>query len=67
MNLRPFVNDKFLYDDFLEEIDNRIQPWEKQLRQSKDSVDMWRAQGAIMALEKFKQLREEVNGQRNED
>lgn len=62
MNLKLLVNDKYLYDDFLEYLDGRISMHRKIMEQSDDEVELFRAQGAIMALNKLKQLREEVNG-----
>ena len=62
MNLKPFVNDKGLYEDFLQELDYRISLAHKSLEQSTSIEDIYRAQGTIDALRKLKQLREKVNG-----
>lgn len=62
MNLKPLVNDKVLYQDFLEEIDNRIADCHKALEQVSDTFDIYRYQGQIIALRKLKALREKVNG-----
>jgi hypothetical protein len=61
MNLRPFVNDKHLYDDFLEELDGRITVLQKTLEQSTYIEDVYRTQGAIDSLRKLKTLRDKVN------
>lgn len=62
MNLKPLVNDKVLYQDFLEELDNRITDCFRVLEQSVATVDVYRMQGQIAALRKLKTLREKVNG-----
>ena len=62
MNLKPFVNDKNLYQDFLEELGQRIADEHKKLEQCTSPEDLYRAQGAISALRKLKMLREKVNG-----
>lgn len=62
MNLKPFVNDKGLYSDFLEELDERISLVQRNLEQAVAIEDVYRAQGEIKALRKLKQLREKVNG-----
>lgn len=61
-NLKPLVNDKHLYEDFLEEIDERIEQTRKALEQASDVETMYRMQGAIGALRKLKTLKEKVNG-----
>lgn len=61
MNLKPFVNDKELWQDFLEELGLRIQACHKKLEQATDPADMYRAQGEIAALRKLEQLRDKVN------
>mgnify|MGYP000326998433 CR=1 FL=1 len=62
MNLKPFVNDKHLYDDFLEELDERIENSRKNLEQATTQEEMFRCQGDIRTLRKLKTLREKVNG-----
>lgn len=62
MNLKPFVNDKYLYDDFLKELDDRISLFQKTLEQSNSMEEVYRSQGAIAALRKLKLLRDKVNG-----
>lgn len=62
MNLKPLVNDKVLYQAFLEELNSRIEGCQKGLEQSVDLVDVYRFQGQILALRKLKTLREKVNG-----
>ena len=62
MNLKPFVNDKHLWDDFCEEVDNRITQEQRGLEQALKIEDVYRRQGAITALRRMKQLRDQVNG-----
>jgi hypothetical protein len=61
VNLRPLVNDKVLWTDFLEEIDQRIMDCYRGLEQASDPVAVYRYQGEIAALKKLKYLREKVN------
>lgn len=62
MSLKQLVNNKHLYEDFLEEIDERIEQTRKALEQASDVETMYRMQGAIGALRKLKTLKEKVNG-----
>ena len=62
MNLKPFVNNKELYEDFLEYLDSMIETKRKTLEQATDIVAIHQAQGAIAALRKLKTLKEQVNG-----
>ena len=62
MNLKPFVNNKELYEDFLEYLDTVIESKRKTLEQSTDMVMVYQTQGAIAALRKLKTLKEQVNG-----
>ena len=62
MNLKPFVNNKDLYGDFLEYLDDLIELKRKALEQATDPVIIYQTQGAIAALRKLKTLKEQVNG-----
>ena len=62
MNLKKLVNDKALWDNFLEYIDDAIQKNHIALEQSDNHVVIHRLQGAIGALRRLKYLREEMNG-----
>jgi len=62
MNLKKLVNDKSLWDNFLEYIDDAIQKNHVALEQSDNHVIIHRLQGAIGALRRLKYLREEMNG-----
>ena len=63
MSLKSFVNNKAEWDAFLEMIDSEIGIYHKRLEQSDNTVDIYRTQGCIMALQKLKYLRDKVNGQ----
>ena len=62
MNLKKLVNDKSLWDNFIEYIDDAIQNNHIALEQSDNHVVIHRLQGAIGALRRLKYLREEMNG-----
>ena len=61
-NLKPLVNDKVLWDSFLEEVDRRISEVHRVMEQSTRAEDLYRLQGQAFALRKMKQLRDQVNG-----
>lgn len=63
MNLKPFVNNRELWNDFLTEIDKRIQECYKKLEQSTDQISLYHAQGEIQALRKLQKLRDKVNAE----
>ena len=62
MNLKKLVNDKPLWDNFVEYIDDAITKNHTALEQSDNHVVIHRLQGAIGALRRLKYLREEMNG-----
>ena len=61
-NLKPLVNDKPLWDSFLEEMDKRLSDVHRMMEQASDSESLYRLQGQASAFRKLKQLREYVNG-----
>ena len=63
MNLKPFVNNKELWTDFLTELDKRIQECYKKLEQITDPTSFYHAQGEIQALRKLQKLRDKVNAE----
>lgn len=63
MNLKPFVNNRELWNDFLAEIDKRIQECYKKLEQNTDQISLYHAQGEIQALRKLQKLRDKVNAE----
>ena len=60
--LKKLVNDKPLYDAFLEYIQKRIDAHTSQMVTSREDLDMKRAQGAVIELKRMFNLREEING-----
>lgn len=62
MNLKPFVNNKELYEDFQEYLGELIEAKRKVLEQATDTILIYQTQGAINALRKLKTLKEQVNG-----
>jgi hypothetical protein len=63
VNLKPFVNNKELWTDFQQELNNRIQGCYKKLEQVTDPVDVYRTQGEIQALKNLMKLRDKVNAE----
>ena len=61
-NLKPFVNDKKLYDAFKDYIESQINITQRSLEQAHTLVDVHRLQGTIHAYRRLLKLREEVNG-----
>jgi hypothetical protein len=61
VNLKPLVNDKHLYDDFLEELLERIRVAQSSLEIVTPEPELYRCQGEIRALRKLLKLREKVN------
>ena len=62
MNLKKLVNDKALWDNFVEYLDDSIAKNHTALEQADNTVIIHRLQGAIGALRRLKYLREEMNG-----
>jgi len=62
MNLKPFVNNKDLYEDFLLYLDQVIENKRRILEQATEINLVYQTQGQISALRKLKTLREQVNG-----
>ena len=62
MNLKKLVNDKALWDNFLEYLDDSIAKNHLALEQADNTVIIHRLQGAIGALRRLKYLRDEMNG-----
>lgn len=62
LKLKGLVNTKTQWDAFLEMLDYQILLNQKKLEQAVDTVEIYKAQGAIQSLRQLKYLREEVNG-----
>jgi hypothetical protein len=67
MSLKTIVNDKEVYDAFLEVLDEYIALEHSRLVAADNVVELHRAQGAVNAYKKLKHLREKVNGPRRSD
>ncbi len=65
MNLKKLVNDKPLWDNFVEYVDHIIDQQHRAMEQAEDSIMLYRAQGAIATLRRLKYLRDEINGTSN--
>jgi len=65
MNLKKLVNDKALWDNFVEYLDHTIGQQHKAMEQADDSIMLHRSQGAIATLRRLKYLREEMNSEKN--
>jgi hypothetical protein len=61
MSIKKLVNDKLLWDDFVEIINKKIDIAQRRLEQESTMEGMYRAQGEIAALRRLIYLREEVN------
>ena len=61
-NLKPLVNDKALWESFLAELEDRLKEVHKSMEQAPRAEDLFRLQGQAACLNKFKYLRDKVNG-----
>ncbi len=62
MSLKRVVNDKEVWDSFLEELEDRISANHRSMENLSDTAEIYRHQGAIKALRQLKYLRDKVNG-----
>jgi hypothetical protein len=62
MSLKRIVNDKEVWDAFLEELEDRISANHRSIESLSDTAEIYRHQGAIKALRQLKYLRDYVNG-----
>ena len=60
-NLKSLVNDKPLWESFLEELEKRLNEIHKAMEQTDQTNSLYRLQGQATAIRKLKQLREYVN------
>ena len=58
MNLKKLVNDKPLWDNFLEYLEGQIKQNHRSLEQASDNITVFRTQGAITVLRRLKLLKE---------
>ena len=61
MTIKKLVNDKPLWDSFLEVINNKIAVAQRRLEQETTMEGMYHAQGEIAALRRLTYLRDEMN------
>lgn len=62
MSLKRIVNEKEVWDAFLEELEDRISANHRSMENLSDTAEIYRHQGAIKALRQLKYLRDYVNG-----
>jgi hypothetical protein len=60
--LKPLASAPTQWQAFEDMVDYYISIQQKSLEQANETVEIHRAQGAVMALKKLKQLRDEING-----
>ena len=60
--LKSVVNNKEVWDSFLEMLDAKIAIAHKKLEIESTMEGLYRAQGEVAALHRLKHLRDEVNG-----
>jgi len=63
--LKVLVNNLQQWQDFSKYIDFLISEQHRVIEQASDDKTMWKTQGAITALRRLKQLKDEVNGRSN--
>jgi lipase chaperone LimK len=61
--LKPLVNNKQLWDAYLEYVDELIEQQRRALEQTTDTQTMFKAQGAIAQLRTMKYLRDGANSE----
>ena len=62
MIVKKLVNDKPLWDGFLDVLNKKINTAQRKLEQAVSMEDIYRAQGEIAALRRLTYLRDEING-----
>ena len=62
MNLKQLVNNKELWDNFVQYLNHTIAIHHSAMEQADDIHTLYKAQGSISALRRLKYLREEMNG-----
>ena len=60
-NLKSLVNDKPLWESFVQELENRLDDIHRSMEQTDQTNSLYRLQGQATAIRKLKQLREYVN------
>ena len=62
MSLKLLVNNKDIWESFVEEMDSKIERIHVQMEQATSPDDFYRLQGHVACLRRLKRLRDEVNG-----
>ena len=62
MKIKKLVNDKPLWDSFIEILNEKIEVSQRKLEQETNIENLYRAQGDIAALRRLTFLRDEING-----
>ena len=62
MKIKKLVNDKPLWDSFIEILNEKIEVSQRKLEQEVSIENVYRAQGEISALRRLTFLRDEING-----
>tara|TARA_R110000796_G_scaffold199765_1_gene315893 strand:+ start:1707 stop:1901 length:195 start_codon:yes stop_codon:yes gene_type:complete len=62
MIVKKLVNDKPLWDGFVDVLNQKIEVSQRKLEQETTIEGMYRAQGEIAALRRLTFLRDEING-----
>ena len=62
MIVKKLVNDKPLWDGFVDVLNNKIEVSQRKLEQETNIENVYRAQGEIAALRRLTFLRDEING-----
>jgi hypothetical protein len=59
--LKGMLNSPHLWDAFVEKLDYDIEQHQRKLEQTTEMSDVFKAQGAIVALRQLKYLKDEIN------
>lgn len=62
MSLKLLVNNKDIWDAFVEELDTRLKQVHTQMEQATSVEDFHRLQGHATCLRRLQRLRDQVNG-----
>ena len=62
MSLKLLVNNKDIWESFVEEMDVKIERVHVQMEQATNPEDFYRLQGHVACLRRLKRLRDEGNG-----
>jgi hypothetical protein len=59
--LKGMISSPNLWDAFVEKLDYDIEQHQRKLEQATEMADVFKAQGAIVALRQLKYLKDEIN------